>query len=276
MFLPDIRKLANTRLSDNTRSALQVQELLNLHGYNLTLDGDFATLSLSALSKFCDSRALSLPPADGGLTPETVAYLAMPLYQKAAMLPPFELIASTKRDALRAAVKWLAWLQVDPPVPVEGDDNTGAWVRFFMGDIGQPWCCGFVTSLIKRACAVLGVRDSVFGTTYWSTSSLWNAVEKARRLDYRAVAGFAMGADHKFSIGEAGDLFLVPGGITGYTHIGIMASDAIITKNLDITKPPVTLVRTIEGNTNESGSANGVRVCARLRKQPLSFISLQL
>lgn len=110
--------------------------------------------------------------------------------------------------------------------------NRGPWVSFFMGgEDGQPWCAAFATELTRKAGAGI--------------PAMWGC---------NAIA--AWGA-HEYRLGDspaAGGLFLLPHADgDGYAHTGIVAEVC------------GAAVRTIEGNSNDDGSANGDKVVQRFR-----------
>jgi hypothetical protein len=132
-----------------------------------------------------------------------------------------------------------------------GGQNRGEVVdavnRHTLGHSGEPWCATVLDFCVDTAAKVLGVaRPFDIGA---STSSIHSRARQAKRLrTYEEV--------------RAGDLFLVPGGSTGWRHTGMV-----------LEKISGGRIRTLEGNTNDEGGAEGYEMCIRTRSaQGLAFV----
>lgn len=124
----------------------------------------------------------------------------------------------------------------------EAGHNAGARVETYLSmvglDKGNAWCMAFVYFILRKA-----------GVDFIKTGSCSAAYEWAKannRLTDKP---------------QPGDVFLLRGGNTGHKHTGI------------VTNVQGTYVNTIEGNTNDDGSAEGDGVYRRTRKMTgLDFI----
>lgn len=133
-----------------------------------------------------------------------------------------------------------------------GRDNSGPWVRAYLGPSAPaPWCQGFVNRVRDQAAAALGVSLEV-PSTIGGQYSLWvpNFVAACRRR------GKLLSGHNLTRPIEPGAMFFVPGvigGVASHVHVGLVAEFN------------GSRVVTIEGNTNDDGSANGWLVCRRTR-----------
>ena len=127
--------------------------------------------------------------------------------------------------------------------------NPGPEIDAYNREIGHdpakadPWCAIFVSAMVKRACAALGVPVPIHLTAGVFT------------LDEQAPRG--MGT----SVPKPGCIFI----LNGHKHTGFV--DTVFPNGNCIT---------IEGNTNPGGSADGDGVYRRTRerKELLTFIDL--
>lgn len=107
---------------------------------------------------------------------------------------------------------------------------------------GNPWCIAFVFDCVADAAGKLGIRNPLVRTG--SASVLFFHARRYRMLVPRP---------------QPGDIFLCIGGDTGHYHGGFVAG-------------PIRAERfpTVEGNSNDDGSANGTEVVARKPGRRLS------
>jgi hypothetical protein len=219
------------------RTVRMVQEWLTCHRFPTAVDGDFGPATELALRDFQRRKALAVT---GAVDENTFAALVRPLMQA---LEPID--ANDK--GLPALVLAYARRHVAlHPVEV-GGENAGPWVRLYMQGregVGWPWCAGFVTFLMKQACAYSAHRMPISGSP--SCDSLSAQARSAGRFvserDARAGA-----------LPAAACIFLVRRTPTDWVHTGLVSSfeaDAI---------------RTLEGNTNDSGAREGFEAIARAR-----------
>ena len=215
-----------------------VQGWLTLSGFNVVVDGGFGPATTQALRAFQAKRGL---PTTGFVDEATYAALVAPMVAALAPIP--------RKKTLGELVLAYASQHLRQHPREVGGQNSGPWVRLFTdGSEGDrfPWCAGFATFCVKQACETLGVALPVQRTLACDT--------------------IASSSGHRFLKGAgAAPGKITPGSIfvqqaTGaerqkyrYRHTGIIASAG-----------PDTM-QTIEGNTNDDGSAEGYEVCARTR-----------
>jgi hypothetical protein len=214
-------------LGNKGADVLRAQEWLSLRGFSTSIDGEFGPATNAAFSKF----AAGLPA-----TLETLASLCAPMRRAFA----FECEA----PSLRAAVAAVAQAHASQKPREIGGDNRGPWVRAYCGDDGSAfaWCAGAACSILAQACAL---RDQPAPFAY--------------SLGCDELAAFASHA-HRLTRDPAtvrgGDLFLCFRGSPSapdYYHTGI------------VTAMHADHMETIEGNTNDDGSANGYELIPRTR-----------
>lgn len=219
---------------DNNRSVWILQEWLSLAGFRVKVDGDFGGATEEAVMKFQGSAGL---PLTGTADVDTIKDLTRPLRQ----VSNFQLNSTSPADAVLQVAK--VHLKAHPREV--GGQNRGPWVRYYMhGNEGEsyPWCCGFVTSVVRQALACLGydVNDQKNGFPY--------VVSCTRLVEIATDRGWITTAP------MPGDIFCIrSGGI--YNHTGLVTSVNQVTK----------AIGTIEGNTNDEGSREGYEVCSRIR-----------
>lgn len=124
--------------------------------------------------------------------------------------------------------------------------NAGPEVNQYLASVGLPpgcfWCAAFVYFCVDAAAKKLGRANPVPKTG--SCSALYKWGKQNGRLVARP---------------EPGDIFLCIGGDTGHYHTGFVAG-------------PIQNERfpTVEGNSNDDGSSNGVEVAHRSPGRRLS------
>jgi len=212
-----------------------VQEWLCLHAVGLEIDGSFGAATEAAVSAFQRRCGLRLT---GVVDQGTFAALTLPMVRALAPL--------TARRRLGDAVAACARQHLREHPREIGGQNRGPWVRLYMRGnegAGLPWCAGFACFVLKQACDSAGAAVPFPPSD--STSQLKrNAVDTGL---------FLSGADAGPALVTPGAFFLQRGGPTGWKHTGLV----IETEEGGF--------RTVEGNTNDDGSAEGYEVCARFR-----------
>jgi peptidoglycan hydrolase-like protein with peptidoglycan-binding domain len=213
-----------------------LQGWLTLHGFAVVVDGKFLPATQKALQKFQVSRGL---PPTGVLDRATWAQLVQPM--NAALTP---IHGVTPLGGLFVAYAHQHARQKPREV---GGENRGPWVRLYTGNEGKDmlWCAGFATFVLKQACSSLGVPMPVRQTLLCD--------EMATSAGSRFVKGGTTAAIKKL---RPGSFFLRragPGEGHKYSHCGIIA------------RPEADTMDTIEGNTNDDGSSNGIEVLERTR-----------
>lgn len=227
----------SVRRGDSGRDAKLAQEWLCYHGFSTTVDGVFGVATEAATRNFQASRALAV----SGIVESTT---------QQALLAPIEAVQQAitpgSQELRDLTVSYARQHLARHPIEI-GGQNCGPWVRLYMaGREGPqwPWCAGFATWILRQACHTLSVRmphPYAFGCDYLAGA----AQAQGRFLRPAAEADLA-------AI-QPGFLFLVRKTTNTWGHAGIVEEirDGVLT--------------TIEGNTNDSGSAEGYEVCRRTR-----------
>lgn len=219
------------------RDVRLAQEWLSFHGFATAIDGAFGPATEACVQAFQSSRGLS---PSGAVNPKTQEALLAPAFAVEAPIPAAgltlgELVVAYARQHLQ-----------QHPIEI-GGQNAGPWVRLYMGGREGPqwpWCAGFATFVLRLAARTLGVampHPYAFGCDYLAGVAQGNG-RFLRPKDDAARASV-----------RPGYLFLVRRTSNDWTHIGIV----------DAVQGPT--IVTIEGNTNDSGSAEGFEVCRRTR-----------
>ncbi len=146
---------------------------------------------------------------------------------------------------------------------IKGQSNSGPWVRSYMdGNEGTDWfwCMGFVQAMVDQAAST---REKDFRTlmplTYSCDTVGTIAISKKLLTRYSDVRKDP-------SVVKPGDIFLVQKTPNDWIHTGLIVAihDSVF--------------ETIEGNTNEDGSHNGIGVFRRTRNfivQKLDVFSVE-
>lgn len=227
----------------------RVQEWLSYHGCATAIDSEFGTATQAALQKLRQTAGLSV---SGALDQASWNKLIDPMRQALADGTGSSLVVRIKSVAA-------AHLAVHPRE--FGGDNCGPWVRMYTGGfdgVQWKWCAGFVTFVIKQACAELGVQPPIAGSlscdTLAAQSKLATRFHTSESVSAGNAAWGTLGHTYVFLVrNEAGD----------WIHTGLGFDGA------------AAAFQTIEGNTNDDGSQNGYEVCGRTRSAGgKDFISL--
>ena len=217
-----------------------LQEWLAHHHFDTTIDGDFGVATESCVKAFQERNSLLV--VSGIVDFATQNALLAPL---AAATAPIPIAADTKTLA-QLVVAYARQHLKQHPIEI-GGENSGPWVRLYMdGNEGRqwPWCAGFTSFVLRQAAETAGVpmpHPFAFGCDFLAGVAQSNG----RFLRPKTAAELAAV--------KPGYLFLVRKTSNNWSHIGVVEAvqgEAILT---------------IEGNTNDSGSAEGFEVCRRTR-----------
>ena len=247
----------------NTKQdVIKIQSWLNLYartdprsGTATGIDGDFGSATDLAVKNFQKAKRLN---QTGKVDAALFELLCQPMNNAFATVP--------KGRTLRELVVNAAALHLNNnafELTIRGQSNSGPWVRCYMdGNEGDPWfwCMGFVQTIIDQAATAQG-KD--FRTLMPLTYS----------CDTVGTIGLNKGLLKRFtevrrdpSVVKPGDIFLVQKTPFDWFHTGL------------ITAVHDSVFETIEGNTNEDGSHNGVGVFKRARNfkvQKLDVFSIE-
>jgi hypothetical protein len=233
----EVRFAGELRRGSRGKHVRAVQEWLGHHRFPTAIDGAFGPATERSVRDFQQARRLR---ATGVVDARTQAALVQPLLDA---LAPVEVGSRSFPQLVLAYAR-----QHVARHPVElGGVNRGPWVRLYMeGREGPewPWCAGFVTFLMKQAAAYSGLAMPIAGSpscdTLAAQASQAGRLVRERDLDRTGRPAAAC-------------VFLVRRTPTDWVHTGL------VTGFLD------SVIRTIEGNTNDSGSREGFEAIARVR-----------
>lgn len=219
----------------------RVQEWLGLHGHGVAIDGEFGPATRRAVENFQRQAGRLESNVDGSVDRGTWDELTAPL-RAASQLP----VSPTYGDAVIA----IADRHLRAQAREVGGDNRGPWVRHYCRGHSVAWCQGFASTVWADAARLLG-RETPFNLVLEGIWCLFvpTMVTEARRRG-RFLDGRQPGA-----LIPRGSMFFLRGGQFGYTHVGLV--DTVL---------PDGTMSTIEGNTNDEGSANGYEVARRIRR----------
>ena len=229
------------RKNDRGVRVRRVQEWLGIQAFATPIDGDFGDATKKCVERFQLKAGLD---ASGAVDEDTWDALTAPLTKALGELdaPP----ASMASTVLRIARQHLA----QGPVEI-GGDNRGPWVRVYCGGNDGPewrWCAGFVTFVMRQASLNLD-RAMPLNGSYSCDSLAYQAKDQACFVSGKDVAEGTI----EWSDLGAAQIFLVRRSPTDWVHTGFSFAGEDQT------------FATIEGNTNDGGSANGYEVCRRTR-----------
>ncbi|MCU0305811.1 MAG: peptidoglycan-binding protein [Thermoanaerobaculales bacterium] len=219
----------------------RIQEWLTLNSYAVVIDGKFGPATQFAVECFQKDRGLAVT---GAVDSEVFSELTRPLMRVLeAEDPP---AASLGEQVVRVANRHLA----AGPREV-GGANCGPWVRVYMeghDGAGFLWCAGFACFVVRQAAwetgADLPITPTFSCDLLASSSQTTGTFVPEGDIEDRSVPLADL---------PPGSLFVQRRTANDWNHTGIVVS----------TGPE--LLQTIEGNTNDGGSREGVEVCRRIR-----------
>ena len=244
------------RVGNDRAAVVRLQEWLVTRGYRIWLDprnapaidGDFGPGTQAGVEAFAKANVLA-PVVDERFW----LRLTSPMLAAASFRPTArELGAAIVQVAEAHLLQQPREARAVVDGRLVGADNTGPWPRAYLGpSTPAPWCQGFVNRIRDQAAAAIGVALEV-PSSFGGVFSLWvpNFVAACR-----AKGKLRTGHNLAGPV-PPGSMFFVPGVIGGqasHVHVGVVVEFNGAS------------VVTIEGNTNDDGSANGWLVCRRRR-----------
>ena len=235
--------------NNNKKDVMKIQSWLRLFsmsnpdvGTATGIDGDFGSATEIAVVNFQKAKGLA---QSGMVTQDTFSVLCEQM-QKAFETP-------IPGSGLRQLVVNTALHHTNfhPfELTIKGESNMGPWVRAYMdNNEGTPWfwCMGFVQTIIDQAASQLGKNfKTLMPLTYSCDTVGTTGLQKGLLTRFTAVRNDP-------SIVKPGDIFLLQQTPNDWIHTGI------------ITAIGGDVFETVEGNTNDGGSSNGVAVLKRVR-----------
>ncbi len=257
-----IAKTQKRKGINNRKDVMKIQSWLSLFaiqhpesGTATSIDGDFGPATESAVKNF--QRAIAINQT-GVVTPELFDKLCEGM--KNSFDKPLN-ATSLRKAIIEAAENHL--MNSPFELEIKGQSNSGPWVRAYMdGHDGAPWywCMGFAQTILDQAASALN-KDfrKLMPLTYSCDTVGTTGLNKGLLYRYQKIR-------RDPSLMKPGDLFLLQKSKYDWTHTGI-----IISINQDV-------IETIEGNTNQAGSRNGIAVLKRtrnFRKSKLDVFSIE-
>ncbi len=227
------------------KSVRLIQEWINLHGERILIDGIFGPATAEAVRRFQTKAGLEV---SGSMDPTTFEDLVEPMQY---------VLGRVNTDYFTISDLALAYAAKHAEVNARevGGNNAGPWVRLYMdGHEGAdwPWCAGFVSFCLGQAAGQMSTTSPVKKTYSCDTLANW---AKQNGCLVRGNAG-------DLSRVKPGHIFLVRKSENDWSHTGLVSNMG--EDHCD----------TIEGNTNDEGSAEGYEVCARIRAfEKLDFVA---
>jgi peptidoglycan hydrolase-like protein with peptidoglycan-binding domain len=230
------------RVGSKGLAVKRLQEWLYLQGYGVSIDGTFGPATLAALKRFQLAQGIK---SENDLTSSSWDALVQPMcnaLDDAALMP-----GTASGKCLKIAKLHLAQHPREA-----GGDNRGPWVRLYTGGnegADWRWCAGFVSVVMKQACELADITPPIKGSLSCDT------LASQALADDRFITGKSLesGQTPIDALGSCA-IFLIRKSSGDWTHTGFA---------FNFTN---TTFETIEGNTNDEGSANGYEVCSRTRK----------
>lgn len=209
----------------------RVQEWLGLHGFGVAIDGDFGPATARAMAAF-ETR----PDVDLAGWNALTHDLATASYAAPA--------------AFGFTVRAIAQGHLHARAREIGGDNRGPWVRHYCRGQSVAWCQGFASTMWADAAHLLGQASPLD----LDLDGIWCLFVPRMVQEAKAKGLFMPGGICDPALISPGSMFFLRGGAYGYLHVGLV--EAV---HADRT------MTTLEGNTNEDGSANGYEVARRTR-----------
>jgi hypothetical protein len=234
----------------------KAQEWINLWNWykddwhiEISRDGHFGPSTESAIRKFQEYNSLTV---DGIVGNNTWKVLTEPMRKAYTRI-------NTSGLSLKQLVVAYAQQHLDAKAR-EFSGNRGTWVRSYMGGNEGPqwaWCMGFVQMVLDQATYTIGKDLKEYMPICYSCDMVGrHGIDSGKLLRNKQVR------DNIADV-EAGDVFLVVKTQFDWVHTGIV---------VDVN--PDGWITTIEGNTNQGGSREGVEVRKRKRDVKSSNIDI--
>lgn len=208
-----------------------IQAKLKEKGYLIKVDNILGGETRGAIMDFQAKQGIK---SDGEVGPNTLKALGLPAFQQKSVYKLRPISAAGQTLAARAM-----YIAISQNGVREQSNNSGPAVDAFLASVGLPsgysWCMAFVYWCYTQAANALGIINPLVRTG--GCMRQWNESKCHKLHDTPAP----------------GDVFIMDlGGGAGHTGI--------------VTAVHGDEIETVEGNTNDNGSANGDGVYLRRRK----------
>lgn len=226
--------------------SLRIQEWLHYHEFSTAIDADYGPATATQVRAFQAYHGIN---STGTVNRATWDLLVKPMND--ALSPP----DASQSDSTATTVAQVAEQHLKQ-TPIEiGGANRGPWVRLYCGgNDGEQWawCAGFVSLILQQSCFYLGVRPPFEGSV--SCDILKTQADH--------VEQFVKGIDvskHKESLPADNEaaIFLRRKSKNDWDHTGFIIGSQRVGKDI--------VLHTIEGNTNNAGSREGIKAMRRTR-----------
>ncbi len=222
---------------DHGKKVRLIQEWLGLQNQKVAIDGIYGPVTEMAVKEFQRLNGLTV---NGIVDNSTFEKLIEPMLNSIKIIKADSVL-------MNELVVIYAKRHLELHPCEIGGPNSGPWVRLYMkGNQGStwPWCAGFVSYILKQACATLKCASPI---AYHFSCDLLAAQAISKRIllrekDLTDVKNIPLGS-----------FYLQRRTVNDWTHTGIVVEvhDEYLT--------------TIEGNTNDDGSRDGYEVCSMHR-----------
>ncbi len=230
---------------DKSTDVARVQEWLNIHGHEVTIDGGFGKSTKNAVTIFQKKNRLR---PTGKVDQKTFDALIQPMKRALAPIQP------KGRSLDEMVVAYAKQHFAQGPIEV-GGENSGPWVRLYCdGRDGHAWVwqsC-FVSFILNQAADTLRISPPLKGSP-----SVDNLAAQAKSAAI-FIDNAAMTAG-RYQL-TPGDIFLRRRTSDDWVHAGIVVG---VVAGSSRTREVI--FNSIEGNTNDAGARNGFEVAARKR-----------
>lgn len=237
---------AVVRKGSSGATVRRIQEWLQFHDVSTAIDGQYGPATAACVRDFQKGRGLS---GTGTVNRVTWEALVEPL-SSSLREPEVPAGEDASLTVQRVAEQHLE----QGPIEV-GGPNSGPWVRVYCSGNDGPdwaWCAGFVTLIMQQAFFYRNERVPIRGSVSCDTLAA-QAQVAGRFISGRSVkSGKTTWAD----IGGP-CLFLLKRTSDDWVHTGLVTGMQ--------TSAQGTIFETIEGNTNNNGSREGIKATARKR-----------
>ncbi|MBX2881478.1 MAG: peptidoglycan-binding protein [Granulosicoccus sp.] len=236
----------------------RIQEWLQYHDFSTAIDADFGPATATRVREFQSVHGLK---TTGTVNRDTWRLLVEPMLS--SLKEP-----TINHDDTAVSTVSLVAAQHLAQTPIEiGGPNRGPWVRLYCGgNDGDEWawCAGFVTLIVQQAYFYRSEKVPFSGSVSCDTIAA-----QARSAGLFVSGKSIYKGDVSWDDFGGMSIFLLRRTDTDWVHTGFATGANKSSGNL--------VFETVEGNTNNNGSREGIKATSRIRSLSGSnydFISL--